>query len=205
MYGMVNLAIEGLLTERYGHSVWQAVKDRAAPGIDRFLTMEQYPEEVTQGLVAAAAEITGRPMDEMLNELGEYFTGYAKRSGHGELLDIIGSSLPEALNNLDNMHTRVALHYLSERSGLAPMIPGAVRGLGRLFDTDATVRQVASPMESSGTAGKIQITRETFELIQDEFICEPRGKVMVKGKGELETWYLVGLRPGLATPSASPP
>jgi hypothetical protein len=49
-------------------------------------------------------------------------------------------------------------------------------------------------MESSGTAGKIQITRETFELIQNEFICEPRGKVLVKGKGELETWYLVGLR-----------
>jgi hypothetical protein len=108
---MVNLAIEGLLTERYGPSVWQTVKDRAAPGIDRFLTMEQYPEEVTQGLVAAAAEITGRPMDEMLNELGEYFTGYAKRSGHGELLDIIGNNLPEALDNLDNMHTRVALAF----------------------------------------------------------------------------------------------
>jgi hypothetical protein len=166
MYGMVNLAIEGLLTERYGHSVWQTVKDRAAPGIDRFLTMEQYPEEVTQGLVAAAAEITGWPIDELLNELGEYFTGYAKRSGHGELLDIIGSNLPEALDNLDNMHTRVALafpdlrppsfwctdvdehslilHYLSERQGLAAMIPGTVRGLGRLFDTEATVRQVAS-------------------------------------------------------------
>jgi len=166
MYGMVNLAIEGYLTERYGDSVWQTVKDKAAPGIDRFLTMEQYPEEVTQGLVAAAAEITGRPMDEMLNELGEYFTGYAKRSGHGELLDIIGSNLPEALDNLDNMHTRVALafpdlrppsfwctdvddhslilHYLSERSGLAPMIPGAVRGLAGMFGTEVVVRLVAS-------------------------------------------------------------
>jgi hypothetical protein len=166
MYGMVNLAIEGLLTERYGQSVWQTVKDKAAPGIDCFLTMEQYLEEVTQGLVVAAAEITGRPMDEMLNELGEYFTGYVQRSGHGELLDIIGSNLPEALNILDNMHTRVALafpdlrppsfwctdvddhslilHYLSERSGLASMIPGAVRGLGGLFNTEATVRQVAS-------------------------------------------------------------
>ena len=36
------------------------------------------------------------------------------------------------------------LHYLSERQGLAAMIPGTVRGLGRLFDTEATVRQVAS-------------------------------------------------------------
>ena len=73
------------------------------------------------------------------------------------MLDIIGSNLPETLNNLENMHTRVALafpdlrpppfwctdvddhslilQYLSERGGLTPMIPGAVRSLGRLFDT----------------------------------------------------------------------
>ncbi len=44
--------------------------------------------------------------------------------------------------------------------------------------------------------GQIQITRETYELIKNEFICEPRGKVMVKGKGEMETWYLVGARDG---------
>jgi len=51
MSGMVNLAIEGLLTERFGHSVWQTIKDRVTPGIDRFLTMEQYPQEVTHALV----------------------------------------------------------------------------------------------------------------------------------------------------------
>jgi hypothetical protein len=36
MYGMVNLAIEGLLTERYGHSVWHAVRDRATPASTAF-------------------------------------------------------------------------------------------------------------------------------------------------------------------------
>ena len=78
MYGMVNLAIEGLLTERYGHSVWQTVKDRAAPGIDRFQTMEQYPEEVTQGLVAAALLLVqrcGRPLSHPALSVG------AERSG----------------------------------------------------------------------------------------------------------------------------
>jgi hypothetical protein len=125
--------------------------------------MEQYPEDVTQGLVMA--EITGKPWMSSRRDW-RVFHRYAKRSGHGEVPDIIGKSLPEALNNLDNMHTRVALafpdlrppsfwctdvddhslilHYQSERSGLAPMIPGTVRGLGRLFDTEATVRQVAS-------------------------------------------------------------
>ena len=30
-----------------------------------------------------------------------------------------------------------------------------------------------------------------FTLLADEFECEPRGPIAVKGKGELEAWYLV--------------
>jgi class 3 adenylate cyclase len=46
-------------------------------------------------------------------------------------------------------------------------------------------------MESYGTPGRIQITRATYELLADEFECEPRGTIAVKGKGEVETWYLI--------------
>jgi class 3 adenylate cyclase len=49
-------------------------------------------------------------------------------------------------------------------------------------------------MESHGTPGEIQITRETYELLKDEFVCTRRGTIQVKGKGEMETWYLVGPR-----------
>jgi class 3 adenylate cyclase len=49
-------------------------------------------------------------------------------------------------------------------------------------------------MESNGTPGEIQITRTTYELIEDSFVCTPRGMVPIKGKGEMETWYLVGPR-----------
>jgi class 3 adenylate cyclase len=49
-------------------------------------------------------------------------------------------------------------------------------------------------MESHGTPGEIQITRATHELLRDEFECIPRGPIVVKGKGPMETWYLVGLR-----------
>jgi class 3 adenylate cyclase len=50
----------------------------------------------------------------------------------------------------------------------------------------------ASRMESHGTPGHIQITEATYKLIKDEFECEPRGTVTIKGKGEMETWYLLG-------------
>jgi guanylate cyclase len=50
----------------------------------------------------------------------------------------------------------------------------------------------ASRMESHGAGGLIQVTRETYELIQDDFVCEPRGVVNVKGKGEMEVWQVIG-------------
>jgi adenylate cyclase len=49
-------------------------------------------------------------------------------------------------------------------------------------------------MESHGTPGEIQVTRATYELLQDEFELRPRGTIPIKGKGEIETWYLVGRR-----------
>ena len=52
----------------------------------------------------------------------------------------------------------------------------------------------ASRMESHGTPGQIQVTRATYELLEDEFVLEPRGTIPVKGKGDVETWYLVGYR-----------
>jgi guanylate cyclase len=56
-------------------------------------------------------------------------------------------------------------------------------------------------MESYGTPGRIQITRATYELLADDFECEPRGSIAVKGKGEVETWYLI--RPRDERPSTA--
>jgi hypothetical protein len=166
MYGMVNLAIQGFIAEHYGEAVWQEVKARAAPSFEQFLTMEQYPDEVTQGMMGAASEISGVSMPVLMDRLGEYFVDFTRRSGYGELLQIIGTTLPEALNNLDNMHTRVGLsfpelrppvfwctevdehslvlHYQSVREGLGPMIPGTVRGLATMLHTTVTVEWIAS-------------------------------------------------------------
>ena len=54
-------------------------------------------------------------------------------------------------------------------------------------------------MESHGTPDEIQITRSTWQLVRDDFVTEPIGLVEVKGKGEVETWRLVGVRAGQAT------
>jgi class 3 adenylate cyclase len=50
---------------------------------------------------------------------------------------------------------------------------------------------IASRMESHGMGSTIQITCATYELINDDFVCEPRGTVDVKGKGEMEVWLVM--------------
>jgi len=54
---------------------------------------------------------------------------------------------------------------------------------------------MASKMEFSGSIGKTQITRSTYELVKDEFVCVPAGTVDVKGKGPVNVWHVEAALP----------
>jgi adenylate cyclase len=72
---------------------------------------------------------------------------------------------------------------------------GGVIGLRKfVFDIWGDPVNTASRMESHGVPGRIHLSDATYELICDEFECEPRGTVDVKGKGLMRTWFLVGER-----------
>jgi len=75
-----------------------------------------------------------------------------------------------------------------------PVVAGVIGRKRFLYDLWGDAVNVASRMESAGTPGRIQITEPTHELLDTEFECERRGTIEVKGRGEMETWYLVGTR-----------
>jgi class 3 adenylate cyclase len=75
-----------------------------------------------------------------------------------------------------------------------PVVAGVIGTKRFLYDLWGDAVNTASRMEEHGTPGQIQITGATRELLEEEFDCRPRGTIQVKGRGEMETWYLVGAR-----------
>ena len=75
-----------------------------------------------------------------------------------------------------------------------PLTAGVIGRKRFLYDLWGDAVNTASRMESNGTPGRIQITRATYDLVKDTFVCEERGTIPIKGKGEMETWYLVSSR-----------
>jgi guanylate cyclase len=76
------------------------------------------------------------------------------------------------------------------------MIAGVIGSRKFVYDVWGDAVNVASRMESHGLGGAVQVTRATYELIKDEFICEPRGAVEVKGKGEMDVWLVRSAKSG---------
>jgi adenylate cyclase len=151
----------------------------------------------------------------MLDELFSRFDALVERHGLEKIKTIgdcymAAAGVPDphpdharraALLALD-MRDAVASWTLTDRSHLqlriginsGPVVAGVIGTKRFLYDLYGDAVNTASRMETHSVPGEIQITSATHELLDDGFECRSRGTIDVKGKGEMETWYLVGVR-----------
>lgn len=165
MYGMVNQAIESMVTEKFGPEAWEAIRERAGVSEPVFVAMKQYPDEVTYSLAGAVSAHLGLPLPEVLHAFGRYWITFAQRGPWGKVMLNSGRSTRELLGALDAMHARIAVsfpglqppsfqvtdspngtmvEYRSHRAGLAPFVIGLIEGIGDMFHERAEVTQVDS-------------------------------------------------------------
>ena len=101
--------------------------------------------------------------------------------------------------------TTFAGHRISLRIGInsGPVVAGIVGTHKFAYDLWGDVVNTAGRMESEGVPGSIQVSPSTHALIRDRYLCEPRGSIQVKGKGEMSTFILVSKRGGNAVDASA--
>jgi len=85
--------------------------------------------------------------------------------------------------NKEPFEIRIGVHT-------GPVVAGIVGVKKFAYDIWGDTVNIASRMESSGEAGKINISGSTYEIVKDKFTCVHRGKIQAKNKGEIDMYFV---------------
>lgn len=165
----------------------------------------------------------GRPADHVVQVLNDVFSGFddlvdrydaEKIKTIGDAYMVVGKGNVSdiarlALDMVASMqaYSRRCGEPLTVRCGMhvGPTVAGVI-GLKRfLYDVWGDAVNTASRMESLGQAGRVHVSEEVFRELAGSFVFEPRGALEVKGKGLLQTYFLVGPSPAASASSGHEP
>ncbi|HEX3427183.1 MAG TPA: adenylate/guanylate cyclase domain-containing protein [Candidatus Limnocylindrales bacterium] len=131
---------------------------------------------------------------EKIKTIGDAYmvAGGLDEATRGDVAAVAGMAL-EMLDALEtyrrdggyDLHVRIGLH-------VGPTVAGVI-GLRKFsYDVWGDTVNVASRLEAAGLPDRIQVTQETARLLAGRFAFEPRGPIALKGRGSIETCFLVG-------------
>ncbi len=119
-----------------------------------------------------------------------------KNSSNPVEVVLAGIEMQYYMNDLKKKKTEIWDLRIGIHTG--PIISGVVGHKKLSYDIWGDTVNTASRMESSGEPGKVNISGTTYSLVKEFFICEYRGKLPVKYKGNIDMYFVNGLRPELS-------
>ncbi|XP_065900116.1 soluble guanylate cyclase gcy-35-like [Dysidea avara] len=154
MYGFICHVFEIYLERRFGEVVKEQVRQKADICNDTtFYKFQVVDDDLVVKLLQTAQEVTGVPLDEMLEGIGHVFYETCDKTGHSELMNTLAVDLKTFLRSLDSLHAyltvsfsemnapsfhceskedgSILLHYYSKRKGLEYLVIGIVKAVAK--------------------------------------------------------------------------
>ncbi|MEQ9235015.1 adenylate/guanylate cyclase domain-containing protein [Coleofasciculus sp. E2-BRE-01] len=164
------------------------------------------------GFTPLSAKISPTEMVNLLNEIFSVFDQLTEQHGLekiktiGDAYMVVGG-LPVYKANHAQAVAQMALdmrdaiarfqesygEQLQIRIGVnrGSVVAGVIGTKKFIYDLWGDAVNVASRMESLSLPGKIQVTEATYTCLKEQYRFEQRGKIAVKGKGEMTTYWLL--------------
>ncbi len=113
----------------------------------------------------------------------------------------------EMMNYMHDLNTQLSnsKNVWELRIGIdtGQVIAGVIGRNKLSYDIWGTTVNIASRMESSGKAGEINISENTFLLVEEYFKCTYRGTMPIKNRGDIDMYFVKGIKPALSVDGLS--
>lgn len=183
---------EGVIAEHFDHAsiLFADVADFTS------MSAHMKPQEIVEflnGIFSHFDDLAARHDIEKIKTIGDCYMMAAgvprKADNHAQVLTHVGLAMlrfveGRSFGDVGRISLRIGIN-----SG--PVVAGVIGRTKFIYDLWGDTVNVASRMECHGTSGKLQITASTYELIKNDFICEPKGSIIVKGKGVMPIWHVL--------------
>jgi class 3 adenylate cyclase/PAS domain-containing protein len=165
------------------------------------------------GFTQLSSGLQAAELVEILNSVFSAFDGLVGRYGLekiktiGDAYMVVGG-LPEQMEDHTARVADMALELRDEigrissgagsdisfRVGMSvgPVVAGVIGVTKFIYDVWGDTVNTASRMESHGLPDRIHVTHSVYERLRGRYLFEPRGIIEVKGKGPMQTYFLLG-------------
>lgn len=145
-------------------------------------------------------EISKRYNLEKLKTIGDSYMAVAgvPIQNHTHAIDacLVSLEMQKLMFQIKEFKTEVNMPFWELRIGIhsGEVIGGVIGKTKFAYDVWGDAVNLASRMESSGEAGKINISEQTYCIIKDFFECEYRGEIEAKNKGKIKMYFLNSIK-----------